>query len=270
MMTDESTEKAPSSQELLERIKAELARGTLQPERFTRLLYVIAHIEDQGSTTMSCQTCRENLDLIAVDELAGRDIFRQYPDLILHLISCQDCRAAYIILRETLRSEQDENTPLMISAPNPLLESTQAPWKRVEGPSANSLPLRFEVACDFITRALRGPQLALARGEEISEEDRTTLLLADFLQIEQSTYVVKASLYRRLDDPESIDLEVRLANEDPLPEELTVYLTWADIRRSTSIAGTETVYFRNLPLSELIDPQTGEIQADLALTFARD
>ena len=269
-MAEDGKEEVPSSQELLERIKAELARGALQPERFTRLLHTIAHIEDQGSTTMSCQTCRENLDLIAVDELAGRDIFRQYPDLILHLIACQECRAAYLLLRETLRSEQDENMPLMISAPNPLLESTQAPWRCVEGPSADSLPLRFEVACDFITRALRGPQLALARGEKIGEEDRTTLLLADFVQIKQTTYVVQVSSYRRVDEPESIDLEVRLANEDPLPEELTIYLAWADIRRSTSISGTETVYFRNLPLSELIDPQTGEVQADLALTFARD
>lgn len=269
-MLKDGKEGALASQELLEYIKAEFARGNLQPERFTRLLYAIAHIEDQKSTAVFCQTCRENLDLVAVDELGGRDIFRQYPDLILHLTSCQDCRAAYLLLRETLRSEQDENTPLMISAPNPLLESTQAPWRRVEGLSAGSLPLRFEVARDFITCALRGPQLASTRGEKIGEEDQSMLLLADLLQTKEGTYVAEATMYRYVDRPNSVDLEVRLTGDDPIPSDLTIHILWSDLRRSAPIVEGRATWFDSLPLTELVDSQTGNIKSDLKLTFTRD
>ncbi|MGD1992743.1 MAG: hypothetical protein PVI59_06085 [Anaerolineae bacterium] len=217
---------------------------------------------------MSCQTCRDNFDLIAVDELAGRDILRRYPDLFRHLIECQECRAAYLLLRETLRSESGEDAPLMLASPTPLLSSIQPPWRRVKGDSARLFPLAFEIARDFISRALRGPQLAFARGENSSPEKQTTLVLADLLQAEQANYVIEATIHRRIECPDLIDLEIRLVNEVPLREGLTVHVSWANIHRSAPVVEGEAVTFRDLPLSQLTDPQTDQIKADLALTFA--
>jgi hypothetical protein len=227
-------------------------------------------IKDQEGRPMSCQACLENLDLIAVDELSGRDVLRRYPDLFRHLLECDDCHAAYLLLRETLRSESREDAPLMLSShalPSP---STEVPWERVEGDAVHPFPLTFEIARDFISRALRGPQLAFARGEGASPEQQTALLLTDLLQTEQGAYVTEATMHRRVDRLDVIDLEIRLVNEVPLPEDLMARISWADVHRSMPVAETKAITFRDLPLSRLTDPQTGEIEAGLTLTFTCD
>ncbi len=214
---------------------------------------------------MPCQTCRDNLDLIAVDELAGRDILHRYPALVLHLTGCGACRAAYLQLRETLRSESQEEVQLMFAAPTPVLSSPETPWKRVEGP-AGPFPLRFELARGVISRALRGPQLTFARGEDVSTA-RTALLLADLMETEQGAYVTEVTLHRYITRPDLIDLEIRLVNEAPLPAGLTVRIACADVHRSAPVVEGEPVTFRDLPLARLTHPQTGEVRSDLTLTF---
>ena len=269
-MAAKDRKEVPSSQELLDDVRAELASEKPPLERFARLLHAVTPTPDRESETMSCQTCRDNLDLIAVDELAGRDISHLYPDLFRHLVSCSTCRAAYFLLRETLRTESQEDTPLMLASPTPELSSPETPWRRVESNSPIPFPLRFEVTRDFISRALHGPQLAAARGGIVSDEVQTTLLLADLFQAGEATYVTEASILRRVDRPDSVDLEVRLTSDQAPPTGLTVHLAWAGIDRRASITGADPVIFRDLPLPELIDPQTGEAKADLLLTFVGD
>lgn len=223
---------------------------------------------EKRSEMMSCKTCRDNLDLIAVDELAGRDISHLYPELFRHLVGCSTCRAAYLLLRETLRSESQEDTPLMLASPTAELSSPEAPWRRIESNASTPFPLRFEVARDFLSRALQGPRLASVRGEVASDEVQATLLLADLFQTDEASYVTEASILRYVDRPDSVDLEVRLTSDEFPSPELTLQLTWANVHRRASITEAEPVTFRDLPLSQLVNPQTRKIKADLFLTFA--
>jgi hypothetical protein len=158
----------------------------------------------------------------------------------------------------------------MLASPTTELSSPEAPWQRIESNTSTPFPLRFEVARDFLSRALQGPQLASVRGEVASDEVQTTLLLADLFQTGEASYVTEASILRYVDRPDSVDLEVRLTSDELPSPGLTVQLIWANVHRRASITEAEPVVFRDLPLSQLVDPRTRKVKADLFLAFACD
>lgn len=268
-----SNEKAPSSAELLRQISTQMSEAAPWSERFGKLARSIAEVGNPESQTslITCRQSQENLELLVTGEIAGLDVRQRYSTLIAHLAECRNCQIAYSLLRGILRAEREERlmpvpTSLPVSSHLPL-SGKRAPWRRQSGQSPSPFPLTFHIAREFISMALRGPQLAFVRGEVAEEEERETLLLADMLPTEQGDLVAEVTIHQRVDQVDAIDLKIQLASDWILPDGLWVNLSWAGIQCSEPVTSDGKVSFHNLPLSSLTEQESDKVKADLTLAF---
>ncbi|HDD24186.1 MAG TPA: hypothetical protein ENF52_01980 [Chloroflexi bacterium] len=221
--------------------------------------------------SLKCAEVKDLLDMVVTDELAGVDVGVRYPAVMAHLQHCDRCRTIYTLLRDTLQPR--EETPLPPSAPVPppnlsfLDTEEESPWRRIVQDPSLLFPLTFEIARNFIRRALCGPRLASVRGGLEAYGERRTLLLADWVTTEQGDWIVEVTAHRRADRPEVLELEARLVSDEPLPPGLHVALSWADQHLSAPVDNEGAARFHDLPLSHLIEPQSGAIKDDLTITF---
>ncbi|MBN1180138.1 MAG: hypothetical protein JXD18_13080, partial [Anaerolineae bacterium] len=164
------------------------------PERFYRLAQAIVTTAapEEMSPSLTCQECQDNMDLLVIDDLAGRVSFQQHLALLAHLTECKTCRSAYLILRDLL----SEGTTPPLPAERPSVSTRPGDWMQ------SLLPLTFEVVHESINRALRGPQLAAMRGDASAEdEEHRTLAYIDALLTEHEDLIVEVSVLRSLAQP---------------------------------------------------------------------
>jgi len=236
-------------------------------------MHSVAEVESSESKgdLVACWQNRENLELLVADELADPDAHQRYPSLFVHLAECRDCRAIYLLLRDTLLAEQrDRLTPIPTSPPVPSFGESpdeRVPWRRQCGRSPHPFPLIFNIAYEFLSKALRGPQLAFVRGEIAEDGERDILLLADAVPTEQGDLIAEVTIHHRIDQVGSIDLEIQLVSDWTLPDGLGANLSWADVQRSEPVTDDGKVYFHDFALSNLIEQKSDEVEADLTLAF---
>ena len=245
-----------------------MSETTSWPERFSRLAQDIACVAD----SIACQQCQENLDLLVSDELAALDIRQKYPDLLAHITTCEDCAMAYHSLKEALAAGQESHkAPASHSSmrtSKPLLSGNHQPWRYKLGHSPIPFPLSFQVAREFITKALRGPQLAFVRGETSASTKHGNLLFAEIMATERGDLFLEAVIDRRIDHPQMIDLHVFLVSNWTFPDNLQVNLFWGDIQLSETMTADGQVSFRDLLLVDLTTETTiDKISSDLILDF---
>jgi hypothetical protein len=265
---EEETEKqeAPSSEELLEQLRDSLSKGIVDGEKFTRLFQAIAGAKGiESERELSCEECREELDILVADQLAGHDVAQRHPTLFAHLNTCKECRVAYLLLLDILMTERDTPSPAVTSPP--VKRST--PWRREGALFSPSLPLTFHIARDFFAKLLRGPQLAFARGASAEDAtlEREGLLLYDIVPFEQGDLIVEFVTHRRLSLPQVVDLEIRLVSDWSLPSGLQIHLTAGDIQRLENVDGAGRAWFRELPVDHLLPVESDPSEAELTLTF---
>ena len=271
-----NSEKVPSSAELLQQIRTQMSETASWSERFGRLARSVAEVDvlESQERAVPCQHSQENLELLVTAEMAGLDVRQRYSTLLAHLAECRDCQIAYSLLRSTLRAEREDRLiPVPTSPPesSPLQSPVKrAPWRRQSGRSPAPFPLTFHVARDFLGKALRGPQLAFARGEAAEDSERDILLLADVVPTEQGDLMAEVTIHRRVDQVGSIDLEIQLVSDWILPDGLLANLSWAGTQRSEPITDDGKVYFHNLSLSNLTGQESDKVKADLTLAFVCD
>jgi len=227
--------------------------------------------ENMESQSLECAEVNDLLDLVVADELAGVDAEARYPAVMAHLQRCDRCRTAYALLRDALRWEEEEALPRTAPLSPPSLSFLDAggesPWRRIVEDVSSLFPLTFEITRDFIRRALRGPRLTAVRGEPGGYGEWRTLLLADWVATGRGDWIIEVTAHRRGARPEVLDLETRLVSDDPLPPGLRVAVSWADRHLSAALDGEGAARFQDLPLSLLIEPQSGEVRDDLSITF---
>jgi hypothetical protein len=266
-MKEKNSEQVPSSAELLKQIKAQMSETMPWPERFARLAQDIADVAD----SVACQQCQENLDLLVSDELAAHDIQQKYPDLLAHIAACQDCAATYHLLKDTLSAGQETDQAFAscpsISTSERVVSDNRQPWQYKLGHSPAPFPLSFQVAREFIAKALRGPQLAFVRGETSERIEHGNLLFAEVIPTPQGDLFMEAVIDRHIEDRQAIDLHVFLVSNWVFPDNLRVNLFWGDIRLSETMTASGQVSFCDLPLDDLTETALDRITSDLILDF---
>lgn len=229
------------------------------------------------SGELSCADVSDLLDVIAKDELAGADLEKRYPTALAHFRSCDRCRAAYFMLLDALRCQEEaasllSGTDSDETASPPVLsfvdrEDEERLWRRQRADAASVFPLAFEIASDFVHRTLFGPGLEGVREEASVYGEEEVFLLSDWVATESGDWIVEFIIKRVSDRPDQIDLETHLVSDDPLPRRLRMFLSWGDESGSASIDRDGVAAFRSLSLSRLINPESGRIEDDLNVTF---
>jgi hypothetical protein len=223
------------------------------------------------SEQLSCAEVTELLDAVAAYELAGANVQERYAEVLAHFRRCGRCRAAYLMLLDALRCQQ-ETASLYSAALSPpslaLLDGDrESPWRRLGGTAASPLPLTFEIAHAFIDRAMSGPRLTGVRGEPTAFGERQALLLADWVAAGGGDWVVEVTAHQRASHPQTIDVEARLVTDDPLPVGLRASLLWGAQSRSVPLDPAGVAHFRGLRLSQLVRSESGRIEDDLIVRF---
>jgi hypothetical protein len=223
------------------------------------------------SEELTCADVSDLLDIVAADALAGTDVKRRYPAVLAHFRACSRCRAAYFMLLDALRCQEEATSLLSRIGPPPRLSFLEAEeesaWRRLTGDPTSLLPLSFEISGSFIARALSGPRLTNVRGEPAVEEEKEALLLADWIAGEEGDWVVELVARRRVGRPRTVDLEARLVRDAPAPSNLWASVAWGDQRRSAPLSPEGVATLHDLSLCSLIDPSTGRIESDLTISF---
>jgi len=221
-------------------------------DKFEHLLQALADIEEQEGELITCEQCQENIDSLVTDRLAEQSVLRHHLPTILHLLKCPECRTLYATVLDTLLAERPKQP---------------SPWHKKSGPPSQPFPLIFHIASEFVQRALRGPQLALARGDAAAVEELDSLLLSDIVPAEQGEIIAMVTLHRHVTRLDFVDLEVQLISDWALPQDIQAHLSWGGLELARPLEPSGTVNFDDIPIAQVTNLDDDLAASNLKLTF---
>ncbi|MCL4395610.1 MAG: hypothetical protein M1482_12560 [Chloroflexi bacterium] len=208
---------------------------TLAP-RLQRLAQAIVGAKPRRAL-LTHQDAQEMLGFYVERENRGENARDLYHDVYDHLMSCDDCRASYELLKSA-RPRGDTTSLSSLTKPKidlPFLvqSSPDAAWsKQVRSPIGGG-PLGFvlKIKPSHLANVLaRAPQFA-GRGEASAER---SLLLLDSIALGSREVQVELWLHRAA-SPDHARLEISIVSSSPLPEPLRVKLSWNEHQYSSAV-----------------------------------
>ncbi len=251
---------APHEDSPVQELRHRLSEPSPWARRFRRLAQAI--VETPG---LGCEECEDMLDLYVDDELAGRDVRREYAPVWRHLRTCIRCQQAHELLADTLRRERAGKL-----SPVPLLESPRltflqprppdAPWITRLRPQLGGAPfgLTFSLTLPYLRTLLSPPLPVAARAEELFLSPATHLLLSDTVSVDEGTVAVEVTATRHPEARERVHLYAIITGSAPLPDNLWAKLIWGGQTFSGPVDPQGHVDFGEVPLAALQgDAETG-------------
>jgi hypothetical protein len=89
------------------------------------------------------------------------------------------------------------------------------------------------------------------RGATVQDGTVETLVFIDVILTQDGDLIAEVSLQRRIDRPETVDLEVKLTSGWTLPKTLSATLSWGTRQKSAPVAEDGIALFTDIPVSSL-------------------
>jgi hypothetical protein len=184
---------------------------------------------------LSCTDCEELLDIYVTDELAGREVRRQYPTIWHHLLGCERCGLLSEMLLESLAPEEEGTLerPTAGAWPAALVQ----PWvtRLWEGAKQHHFRLEFTFNLDYL-QTLRAP-LPVTLRSATSPAEHQHLLLHETVRVADESLTVELTGTRPAarTDELALEVQVQVLEDALLPRPLRAHLTWGDEERIATL-----------------------------------
>lgn len=250
--------------EILAGIKARLEQTSAWPETAQPL---VRRVTKAGAPISDDD--EEMLSLVIDDFTKGVDIRERYPAFFERLLENVYLRTAFLEILELVAEEAAESPEtafdivpnlefLTHSSSEPKIIFLESGWQVVWQLTANYLTSLFSPR---IGEPVRSGDLL---------EDPWFILIRSDLEIDRLIFQVILEATQNIDHPDKLNLQLSVFNAavetaDLPPLEAT--LSWINYRRQILLTSSGLSRFPEIALQEILDPETGEISGDIALSL---
>ncbi len=216
-----------------------------------------------NSSPLTCDECRDLFDIAAGLVLADVSLEQELPGVARHVATCANCREELLSLVHVLRAASSTSLPHLPVGLSPIqaLQVKAAPHE-----PANTWMIPVSV---LTQRWLGNPLLAQARSiadQPVVSERR--LLMAGAIETSWGLAGVEVTAQRDLNSPAQIEIQVRVAFDQPVHEAVRVVIGWADQELVAVLDESGYARFVGIALNSLFDTSTGQAKDDLCLSLS--